>query len=63
MLEKLLLAATVTFSIHFLLPANSSDITQMGWKVYSARKTTIEVVNFLGKQPLISAGNPTVFQP
>lgn len=61
MLEKLLLAAAVTFSIHFLLPANSSGITQTDWKIYSGRKTNTEAVNVLGKQPLIKAWQPTVF--
>ncbi|MGA9378633.1 MAG: hypothetical protein WBV73_07665 [Phormidium sp.] len=53
MLEKLLLAAAVTFSIHCLLATNSSDISQTNWEVYSVRKTTTEVVNLLVKQPLI----------
>lgn len=62
MLEKLLLAATVTFSINFLLPAKSLEITKTGWEVYSGRKTTTEVINLLDKQPLIKAGKPTSFQ-
>jgi len=62
MLEKLLLAATVTFSIHFLFPANSSGITQMDWQVSFARKTTTEQGNLVAKQLLAEIWQPTDFQ-
>lgn len=59
MLEKLLLAATVTFSIHFLLPAHSSDIAQTDWQVLSARKTTTTQTNLVDKQLLAEIWQPT----
>lgn len=64
MLEKLLLAATVTLVIHFILPAKSLETTQMGWENISGRRTTTtEVANLVGKKPSLKAEKFTVFQP
>ncbi|MFB2937656.1 hypothetical protein ACE1B6_20605 [Aerosakkonemataceae cyanobacterium BLCC-F154] len=62
MLEKLLLAATVTFSIHFLLPVNSPDMTQTNWQVYSAKNTTTESENLVEQQLLAKIWQPTATQ-
>lgn len=62
MLEKLLLAATVTFSIHFLLPTNSSDVTRTDWQRYSASKITTEQSNSVDKQLLAKIGQPIDFR-
>lgn len=62
MLEKLLLAATVTFAINFLLPAKSLETTPMGWEVFSGRNTTTEVGNLVVKQAFVKTEQTTVFQ-
>lgn len=61
MLEKLLLAATVTFSIHFILPTNSSDVTQTDGQLYSASEITTEQSNSVDKQLLAEIWRPIDF--
>lgn len=64
MLEKLLLAATVTLAIHFLLPAKSLETTQIGWENFSQiRNTTTKVADLVDRKPSLKAENFTVFQP
>lgn len=64
MLEKLLLAATVTLAIHFILPAKSLETTKMGWENFSERRnTTTKVANLVEKTPSLKAEKFTVFQP
>lgn len=60
MLEKLLLAVTVTFSLNFLSSVNSPGITQMDWQIYSARKTTTELGNLADRQLLARIWQPRV---
>jgi hypothetical protein len=62
MWEKLILAATVTVVIHFLLPIKSANITHTGWEVLSETKTSTEVVNLLDQQPSIKVGNSNFSQ-
>ncbi|MFB2839005.1 hypothetical protein [Floridanema evergladense] len=62
MLEKLLLAATVTFSIHFLIPVSSSNIAQTNWQIGSARKTTRESANLVERKFLAEIWQPTDFR-